>query len=474
MQKQLLILALGLLSYHPTLAQTAPPVRQPRLFPSELQRQPVTTPAAGPSATARKPGKVTTYQWHYPSSTWSTTGTVERNTYDNQARRTQLVESDSATQRPTERISFTYNAAGLQTSGLQEVWDGLGWQNNSRTLETFNSANLLTELLDQGWRNGAWQNRNRTTIGYDSHNHETSYTSQEWRNNAWATTHAHRNTITYTAAGAVLEETQEYLDPWTNTYEHGPRRQYTYPSPTALAYSARIDQQWVNGAYENQRRVSGLVYDSQGNETSSVTEQWENGVWQLRSRKTTVYEPNGSSRGQSEERINNAWVLLGRYSHLYDDFGTELLYESEMRSNGAWSITEGYRYLVRYNANNDLIARVRQNYNTTTKAYDNGLKRIYGDYQSITLGAKPNAALAAQTQLYPNPTTGSVTLELAGLGESQVGAEVVNSLGQVVQRLTLPVRQGQSRLELGSLQAGVYTVQLHTSAGLVVKKVVRQ
>ncbi|UOQ74614.1 T9SS type A sorting domain-containing protein [Hymenobacter cellulosilyticus] len=81
----------------------------------------------------------------------------------------------------------------------------------------------------------------------------------------------------------------------------------------------------------------------------------------------------------------------------------------------------------------------------------------------------------AHIQLYPNPTAGNVTLELAGLQEqAPVRAEVVNNLGQVVQRLVLPVRQGHATLDLSAQPAGLYTVQLYTSAGLVVKKVVRQ
>ncbi|UOQ74611.1 T9SS type A sorting domain-containing protein [Hymenobacter cellulosilyticus] len=66
-----------------------------------------------------------------------------------------------------------------------------------------------------------------------------------------------------------------------------------------------------------------------------------------------------------------------------------------------------------------------------------------------------------------------MTLELAGLkAPTPVRAEVVNSLGQVVQRLML--QPGRVSLDLSAQPAGLYTVQLRTSAGLVVKKVVRQ
>ncbi|KAA9332088.1 T9SS type A sorting domain-containing protein [Hymenobacter busanensis] len=91
--------------------------------------------------------------------------------------------------------------------------------------------------------------------------------------------------------------------------------------------------------------------------------------------------------------------------------------------------------------------------------------------------ATTSAALQATANLYPNPTaTGHATLVVAGLREQgPVPAEVVNAIGQVVQRLSLRVRQGaiEQELNLGQLPAGVYSVRVRAAEGTVVKRLVK-
>ncbi|TGE25439.1 T9SS type A sorting domain-containing protein [Hymenobacter aquaticus] len=481
MKKQLLIVACGLLAGAGAMAQQRPEMklREPFELPKELrqelaQRGVAQPTAAARSTTVRKPGKTTIYQWS-PLTQWSATPMVELNTYDASGQVTQVVERDSVTQRPSTRYSWAYNAAGQQTRNLIENWNGTAWQNQTLSLDSYNSASSLTEHLEQKWVNGAWQNVFRATVQYDARNHYVAWSNEDWRNNAWVATYGGRATVTYNAAGAVVEETEDLLNTATGTYQPNLRHVYSYASATALLPNGQTSQHWENGAYVNQQRVNNAVRDSQGRVLTSESELWLNGAWQLNSRFTTTYLDNGSTLGSFERRQSNAWVPLYRYAHIYDQWGTEVENVSETFTNNAWTIQEAYRYLLRYNAAHDLLARVRQNYDTNTKTYVNGVKFTYSDFQSITLGTRPSAELAAATQLYPNPTTGRLTVALpAQVGQGAAAVEVVNSLGQVVQRQVLLPRQGQAALDLSALSAGVYTVRIGTAAGLVVKKVVRQ
>ncbi|MCB2408304.1 T9SS type A sorting domain-containing protein [Hymenobacter lucidus] len=481
MKKQLLTAALGLFSLGALHAQSGPEMagRQLSELPRELRqllaKKAVAVAPARRATTVRKPGKSAIYNWNYLGNQWATTARVEVFSYDASGQTTQIVEQDSITGQLHNRVSWTYNAAGAQTSSLNEIWNNAAWQNQSRSQDAYNSAGLLTEHLEQVWQNGAWQNLFRATVQYDAHNRYLAWSNEEWRNNAWVTTYGGRATRTYNAAGAVVEELESLLDTATGIYQPNTRYLYTYPSASSLLVSGQVSQRWQSGAYVNQQRVSNFVYDAQDRVISSEGEGWINGSWQLENRFTTTYLPNGSSQGLFEQRQNNAWVGLYRYAHSYDEWGNELGNVSESFANNVWTIGEAYRYLLRYNAAHDLLAKVRQNYNTTSKAYESSLKHTYSDFQSITLGTKPTAALAAQTQLYPNPTTGVATLELPNLpGSAPMPVEVVNGLGQVVQRLTLPPHQSQVALDLSALPTGIYSVQLHTAVGLIVKKVVRQ
>ncbi|UOQ74613.1 hypothetical protein [Hymenobacter cellulosilyticus] len=153
-----------------------------------------------------------------------------------------------------------------------------------------------------------------------------------------------------------------------------------------MVYSVRITQEWRNGAYVNQGRISNIVRDSQGQHAAYELESWSYGAWEANLRYSTTYLPNRDTQGLLEQRVNNAWVPTYRSTYSYDQFSTETGYTQESYIDGAWIISNAYRYLTRYNASNDLVSRVWQYYNTTTKVYENISKNTYGDYQSITLG----------------------------------------------------------------------------------------
>jgi len=75
--------------------------------------------------------------------------------------------------------------------------------------------------------------------------------------------------------------------------------------------------------------------------------------------------------------------------------------------------------------------------------------------------------------VYPNPTPdGHLTLELTGLQAKASQLEVLNSLGQTVQRR--PLTPGTATLSLAPLAAGVYTLRVHTEQGILTQRVVRE
>jgi subtilisin family serine protease len=74
-------------------------------------------------------------------------------------------------------------------------------------------------------------------------------------------------------------------------------------------------------------------------------------------------------------------------------------------------------------------------------------------------------------QLYPNPSTGRVQLVFpSGLGTAQV--RVISALGQLV--LSQSVTTGTSQLNLSQQAAGIYLVQIATTAGVFSQRIVVQ
>jgi hypothetical protein len=87
---------------------------------------------------------------------------------------------------------------------------------------------------------------------------------------------------------------------------------------------------------------------------------------------------------------------------------------------------------------------------------------------------KASAKVSAQVEVFPNPATNMVSINLpAALSKQSVEATLVNSLGQAVVRRTLSARDGSSqRLSLNGVAKGVYTLQLSTSEGVVTKRLI--
>jgi hypothetical protein len=93
--------------------------------------------------------------------------------------------------------------------------------------------------------------------------------------------------------------------------------------------------------------------------------------------------------------------------------------------------------------------------------------------QQRPLGTASNGPAGASLTIYPNPTTQrTVHLEAAGLPGSAADIFIVNALGQEVaqKHLVLTGRSFVSSLELPLLPAGMYSVQIRTSGGVVVRK----
>ena len=89
--------------------------------------------------------------------------------------------------------------------------------------------------------------------------------------------------------------------------------------------------------------------------------------------------------------------------------------------------------------------------------------------------ATNNAALAKQVQLFPNPARGSFTLIVpAEMGHTTVTAVLYNQLGQVVaqRKLTMTAAGATSQFDVSNLAFGIYSLQLSSDAGKVVKRVV--
>ena len=96
-------------------------------------------------------------------------------------------------------------------------------------------------------------------------------------------------------------------------------------------------------------------------------------------------------------------------------------------------------------------------------------------FSATTPLATAASLLASEVTVYPNPAQGRfVVLVPAVAGASQVQAELLNTLGQVVRRQSaaLPAAGATLTVEAAGLAAGVYTLRLTAGASTLAKRVV--
>jgi len=74
--------------------------------------------------------------------------------------------------------------------------------------------------------------------------------------------------------------------------------------------------------------------------------------------------------------------------------------------------------------------------------------------------------------LFPNPSTGLVTLELPRMAESGLKIVLVNTIGQIVHHETLPAGNSRFELDLSRMEPGVYAIRIMLNGKQVVRQLV--
>ena len=426
-------------------AQAQKPVNHFETALAKLHPTAVQAARRGTQQTVSRPGRAVRYTWDTGTQSWSASAALETYVYDSRANLVQETFADSAMAQPTHRSLYTYNA-----------------------------QNRNTEELYQQMRGGTWADASRFVTTYDVQGNPTQELDQEWQNGAWATVHGYQYLNTY--SNNVL--TEQITKNWANgVFVNQDRAVYTVVNGQ---WTELVQQSWQAGVWENETRfINILWFDWAALKPASYREQeWQGGSWGDDLRYTNTYSPNGTVVQVAEELLGAGWALAGRVTDTFDNYSNYLGVRFEEWSGTAWVLNYEERDLLAYTATNDVRRRVSQRFDSSgsSTGFENQERVNYSNFQSITLGTAP-AALTAQTQLYPNPTTGTATLVVVGLRQpGGVRVDVLNTLGQsLLQRTPRPGTALVSEtLDLRGLPAGVYSVRLHTAEGTIVKRLVKE
>ena len=73
-------------------------------------------------------------------------------------------------------------------------------------------------------------------------------------------------------------------------------------------------------------------------------------------------------------------------------------------------------------------------------------------------------------EVYPNPTTGELTLNWLSAGESYTNIRIFKALGEQMVLLQKIISEATTQLDISHLADGIYTIQLTTSGGIPLSK----
>ena len=88
------------------------------------------------------------------------------------------------------------------------------------------------------------------------------------------------------------------------------------------------------------------------------------------------------------------------------------------------------------------------------------------------MGLKNNSA-ENNFSVYPNPTSGNLTISFANVSSGKVSVKVMSAIGQEVYNETFVQSAENHTVDLSKCESGIYLVQIKTNNSTVVKRIVK-
>lgn len=396
-----------------------------------------------------------------------------------------------------EKYTRTLNAKNRQTNYITSVWKNGAWRNKSQRNNTYQADTLLLLELNQNWdtTGSAWVNDSKTERTFDAAGRETSNAQFSWDANtsAWKGTYMVVRTFNSQGFLSALEEL--FWNAGTSSFAKAARTLYTPNS----AGKSTIDsmQNWNSGAnayisyavryYTYNASNELLTYRQLTVNTSGVVTAnfLSTRTLDAGNRPLEIFDQDSSSAG------GGVWRPSRRWTYSYNANGDKLTEKFEFRQPSADTLSNVNRSTFTYNANNQLLTSLTENWNATTSAwvpgygslneYNNDGKRVAsestnnwnatGNYfndhnrtEYICKQAGVGIANIAEVEMniYPNPTNNIINIQTDATIEA---VNVYNLQGQNVMSIT----SNSHQFDMAHLHSGTYIIQINTNKGVARK-----
>ena len=376
--------------------------------------------------------------------------------YDNQNNLLEVIYSywEDDQWEDTEKDHYTYDAQNNVIEILYSYWDGY-WENVFKESYSYNNQNKVTELLFSSWEDNQWVPEGKATYSYFEENRKVEIIFQWWEG-TWvneekviATFDLQENLLeaiyqewdypaqwisyskenfTYNTFNSITQELYQYWDEDLNKWENYERIVYTYDTQNNLLEWVAQDwwDEWIN------IQKNSYTYDAQNNRTTETMQEWDFDLskWENLEKGNYTYDKNdNATSGFCERWENNTWTPGG---------GSLNVYYNNMQSV---IDDKGYRFTASYVKPGDL---------------------------SIPENPQKNTI-----KVYPNPTTGELTITnyVLGIGTlSEVEVEIYDVFGKKLSSNHLITSSSNHQINISHLPAGIYFLRVDGQTIKVVKQ----
>jgi hypothetical protein len=324
---------------------------------------------------------------------------------------------------------------------LRQFYDGMNWVNTSMDSVYTNASGREIRWVEYGYQDMTWELQDGSII---------------------------EETLD---AGLLIQMEISQFNSFSGVFEPAERLVFDYAPGTTepgTAYGYLYDGIWIL----DYRAVDLTWHDFALFLPTAVTFQFHVGGNEFENafRQTAVYDDMNRELEmvfQMWDFEESIWMNDFRFTQAFDDWDTILEERFYFWDGGGWLIDGGTNYLNTYDDNNNL-AEQEVSYYDEISGWEPSIRYTWSYNDVSSTGTAP---MAQAWQIFPNPAVS--TLGIMGQGQVLRYFEVYDITGKMVLQ-GQPSAAEMHQISIVGWPTGVYLLRMHTDAGILVKKFVKE
>ena len=418
--------------------------------------------------------------------------------YKEVGERTEIYDSTSASWSFSDSESYSYDANAKHTGTTDFIYSSGMWNKNTLSSFSWDAKGNVINYLIQSWVSNlnAWRNESQFVNTFNAAGDQISSLSQQWNiaSSAWISYAGHKYQKIFNTSNEIIDEVDQSLNSSTQTWENKYHYITTYGSNGFR--DTTITQVWNFNSWQNFGKET-FTYDKNNYLTEILYQAWDSaaGIWSNPSRRyVNTYDADGNLLTKADYVWNSStstWdPSMNRYTYTYIDnhhttselieiwdtvakkyyISSSIIQSYDINGNNTSYESSGGRDTYGYDANNNKTYFLNENYNPANHTFT-PIRRTYYYYQAFTINSLNETKNESDVSLYPNPTSGNITVHNAQ--ENIQHVRVRNILGENILELIKP-NASEFSLDLSKYPAGIYVVTFATLTSVIMKKIIRE